>query len=271
MFGLAGLGFLLQNSTNLDLVAMDVSRESDEFFDVRKGRFQTTQWSVVLAANQEDDAERFQALEELCRTYWYPVYAFIRRQGYEAHDAQDLAQGFFAHLLERETINAARSDKGRFRSFLLGALKNFLGYEARKQATIKRGGKAVLVSIDAEECEERYGHDLPSVTAPDQLYLRAWADSLLNSALGLLRRDYIQAGKERLLEGLLPYLASGEHEGSYRELATTLDLSVGAVTMSVHRMRKRYGELLREQIAQTVGTPAEIDEELSFLLSVLET
>lgn len=250
---------------------MSVPNDSDACFNVRAAPFQTTQWSLVLDANDVDESKRREALEELCRIYWYPVYAFIRRQGYALHDTQDLTQGFFEHLLERETMCVARRDKGRFRSFLLGALKNFLGYETRKLAALKRGGNAMVVSIDSDDCEERYERDLPSALAPDQLYLRAWADSLLNSAVSLLRRDYVQAGKSQLLESLLPHLAGGENDSSYRELGMTLGLSISAVTMSVHRMRKRYGELLREQIARTVDTPNEVDEELAFLLSVVET
>lgn len=242
-----------------------------ELAGVNAGQFRTTHWSVVLAAGQDDDANRGKAMEELCRAYWYPVYAFIRRWGHSAEDAQDLTQGFFAHLLERDTFAAARKEKGRFRSFLLGALKNYLSYESRKQATLKRGGKATVVPIDEEEGEDRYRQDLIHEAAPDKLYLRSWADSLLASTFDRLRGDYAKAGKVNLFEKLSPLLAGGETEASYKQLSEGLGMTVGAVTTSVYRMRKRYGELLREQIAHTVGRPEDVDDEIACLFAALES
>ena len=225
--------------TELILSTVPASNDDDRLLGINPGQFRTTRWSVVLAAGQGDDASRARAMEELCRTNWYPVYAFIRRQGYDVDDAQDLTQGFFAHVLERDTFAVAQREKGRFRSFLLGALKNFLGYEARKEAAIKRGGRATVVSIDEEEGEERYQQDLAHEVTPDKLYLRSWADSLLASTFGTLRRDYEQAGKRELFEKLQPHLSGAETEASYKQLSDALGLSVGAVATSVYRMRKR--------------------------------
>jgi RNA polymerase sigma factor (sigma-70 family) len=235
------------------------------------GRFRTTHWTVVLNAGHTDERQRSNALEELCRTYWYPVYAFVRREGFAAADAQDLTQGFFAHLLERQTFETADPERGRFRSFLLGALKRFLGYERRKQLTLKRGGQAMVVPIDEEESEERYQVDLVYQATPEKLYQRSWADALLASTLELLRRDYERAGKMTLFEKLQPHLSGADREASYQQLGDMLGLSVPAVTTSMYRMRKRYGELLREQIAQTVSSPNEVDDEIAFLFSAVET
>lgn len=249
---------------------MSVPNEDGERIARDAAQFRTTRWSVILAAGQEDDASRGRAMEELCRTYWYPVYAFIRRWGYSADDAQDLTQGFFAHLLERDTFSSARKEKGRFRSFLLGALKNYLGYEARKQSTIKRGGQSIIVPIDEEEGEDRYRQDLVHDAAPDKLYLRSWADSLLATTFDRLRGDYERAGKLQLFDKLSPHLSGTDNEGSYKQLSGVLGMSVGAVTTSVYRMRKRYGEILREQIAHTVTTPEEVDDEIACLFAALE-
>lgn len=225
----------------------------------------------MLDVRHEDERHRSKALDELCRTYWYPVYAYVRRRGHDTYDAQDLTQGFFAHLLERDTLATAQKEKGRFRSFLLGTLKNFLGYEARKQATLKRGGRATVVPIDEEEGEGRYQQDLAHEMTPDKLYLRSWVEALLASTIDLLRRDYERAGKRELFDRLQPHLSGAEAEASYKQLSDMLGLSVGAVTTSVYRMRKRYGELLREQIAHTVSSPKEIDDEIGFLFAAVET
>lgn len=236
---------------------------------LQAAQFRTTHWSVVLAAGEEGGTDQATALEQLCRVYWYPVYAFVRRQGHGPHDAQDLTQEFFAHLLERDTLAAVRQEKGRFRSFLLGALKNHLGYQARKKSALKRGGRAIVVAIDEEESEERFRLDLAHEDTPEKLYLRSWAETLLASTLGLLRQDYEQAGKLALFEKLQPHL-SGAAGISYQETGTALGLSAGAVTTSVYRMRQRYGELLRKQIAETVASPAEVDDEISFLFAAVE-
>lgn len=213
--------------------------------------------------------EREGALEVLCRTYWYPVYAFVRRQAHDSHEAQDLTQGFFVHLLERDVFTTAQREKGRFRSFLLGALKNFLGHERRKAATLRRGGQALLVPIDMEEGEKRYQLAFATQASPDKLYLRSWADSLLASALALLRAEYDKAGKVALFDQISPRLSGAADEASNPQLAALLGMSTGAVGTLVYRMRRRYGELLREQIAHTVSSPEEIDDEIAFLFSTL--
>jgi len=234
-------------------------------------QFRTTRWSVVRNAAHEDEAHRGRALEELCRTYWYPVYAFVRRQGYEWADAQDLTQGFFAHLLDRETFAAADKQKGRFRSFLLGALKNFLGSEARKQGALKRGGGVQILPIDDSASEERFQLELTDEITPEKLCARSWADALLGETLNALQRDFERVGKLDLFEALRPHLSGGPAATPRSQLAEALGLSVGTVTTSIYRMRKRYGELLRLEIAHTVATPEEIDDEISFLFSAMES
>lgn len=244
----------------------DLSHDSAEF---NNGSFRTTQWSVVLAAGGPEEDGSAQAMEELCRRYWFPIYAFIRRQGHPVADAQDLTQGFFAHILEREMIASARQEKGRFRSFMLGALKNFLRYEVRKQSTLKRGGGTAMIPM-AEDLEERYQREFADGATPETLYLRSWVHSLMSSALDQLRSEFDRAGKPALFQKLSPFLSGASEETSHRELASLLGISVGAVTTSIYRMRQRYGELLRSQIAATVTGPEEVEDEITFLFSVIE-
>jgi len=220
-----------------------------------------------MAVRQADEAHAERALEELCQIYWHPVYAFVRRLGHNPQDAQDLTQGFFAHMLERGRLVVAQPEKGRFRSFLLGALQKFLANQARSQSTIRRGGEITWVSINEELGEQWYQRDLSQADSPERAYYRSWLESLLNSTLELLRGEYAQAGKLELFQRIQPHLAGAGDESSYMRIADQMGLSLGAVTTSVHRMRRRYGELLREGIAQTVQTPEEIDDEIAFLFS----
>jgi RNA polymerase sigma factor (sigma-70 family) len=233
-------------------------------------QFHTTHWSVVLDVQHQDEHQRAKALEELCRTYWYPVYAFIRRNGHEPADAQDLTQGFFEHVLERHTFETASPEKGRFRSFLLGILKNFLSHERRKASALKRGGSMMFVPIDGQDDEERLQLDLVHNLTPEKLYDRSWTHALLARTIEILGREYERAGKQPLFAALQSYLTGTASNDSYKQLGEQLGLSVGAVTTSIHRMRKRYAQLLRQEIAQTVSNPAEIDDEVSILFSALE-
>lgn len=233
-------------------------------------QFRTTHWSVVLDVQHQDERHRARALEELCRTYWHPVYAFIRRHGHEPADAQDLTQGFFEHVLERHTFAAASPQKGRFRSFLLGILKNFLGYERRKASALKRGGSMMFVPLESAEDEERLQLDFVHDLTPERLYDRMWTLALLAKTIESLGREYERAGKRPIFDALQPYLSGTADDLSYKKLGEQIGLSVGAITMSIHRMRKRYAELLRVEIGQTVSSPTEIDDEISFLFSALE-
>lgn len=224
-----------------------------------------------MAVRQADEAHAERALEELCQTYWHPVYAFVRRLGHNPQDAQDLTQGFFAHMLARGSLVVAEPEKGRFRSFLLGALRKFLANQARGQSALRRGGKITWVSIDEELGEQWYQRDLSQADSPEKAITAVGWTPCSNSSLELLRSEYAQAGKMELFLGIQPHLSGAGDESSYTRIADQMGLSLGAVTTSVHRMRRRYGELLREVIAQTLQNPEEIDDEIAFLFSTCKS
>jgi RNA polymerase sigma factor (sigma-70 family) len=231
--------------------------------------FVTTRWSVVLTAARTDTTRAQAALEKLCCTYWYPLYAFVRRRGYSAHDAQDLTQGFFAHLLKRHSIAAADPNRGRFRSFMLGVMNHFLADEWHRAQAQKRGGGAVMLPLQFDTAETRYGHEPADSTTPEQNYERRWAMALLEEVLRRLAEEYKQEGRAELFSELNPCLVGERATQPYAELATKLGVSEGTVKSSVHRMRQRYRQLLREEIAHTVAEPGEVDAELHHLMSVL--
>jgi RNA polymerase sigma factor (sigma-70 family) len=229
--------------------------------------FATTHWSVVLDAAQETGESTNGALEVLCRAYWYPIYAYVRRLGHSPHDAQDLTQSFFAYVLEKRLIARAQPEAGRFRSFLLGSLRNFLANEWRRQTAQKRGGGQVI-PIDARSAEERYAVEPMDKSNPQALYDEAWAAAVLDEAISLLEAEYHRTGKGTLFAELLPTLQGSERSG-YAETAARLGLTEGAVKAAAHRLRTRYRELLRATVAHTVAEPAEVDEELRHLMHVL--
>jgi len=229
--------------------------------------FATTRWSVVIAAQQEPTGVADEALETLCRTYWYPLYAYVRRAGRGAHDAQDLTQEFFARLLAKEWLNSADRGKGRFRTFLLVAMKRFLAKEWQREHAQKRGGDFHFVPIDPEGAEERYAAE-PGLE-PDAVYERRWALTLLDTALDSRASEFRSAGKERDFELLKPWLTAGRGEIPYGELASTLGTTEGAARVAVHRLRKRFRELFRAIIAETVADANEIPDELQHLARVL--
>jgi len=233
------------------------------------GTFRTTHWSVVLAARTGADSRATAALETLCRAYWYPLYAFVRRQGYAPEDAQDLTQGFFARLLEKEYLTAVNPAKGRFRSFLLAALKHFLADARDRSRAQKRGDGRSPVSLDAQAAEARFRLEPAHELTPEKLFERRWALSLLGEVFDQLARDYAGADKGELLQVLQDYLAPGDADADYAEAARQLNMNGGAVRMAVHRLRQRYGELFREEVAHTVADPAEIEDEMRHLLEVL--
>lgn len=223
---------------------------------------------VLRASDLENEAAR-KDMEHLCRACWYPIYAFVRRQNYSPEDAQDLAQGFFVHVLENNVLAHADPERGRFRSFLLGALRHFVSNEARKQRTEKRGGKVTFVPLDMQGDEERFDREIPHPDSPEKLFERNWAENLLQRAVKALEADYEGAGKLHLFKALQPYLAGSANPNSYEELAGELGMSTGTVAVSVFRMRKRYGELLRHEIAQTVDDPADVEHEIRLLLEAV--
>ena len=231
--------------------------------------FATTRWTVVLHARDASDTQAREALENLCRAYWYPLYAFVRRQGVSPEDAQDLTQAFFEKLIEKNFLADVQREKGRFRSFLLAALKHFLANEWDKARAQKRGGGVVHVPIDTASAETRYGLEPAHFDSPEKLFERRWAITLLDRVLERLRDEHVEAGKADLFEQLKPCLTAEKASLSYAELGARVGLSEGAVKVAVHRLRQRYRELLRAEIAETVDSPGEVEEELRHLFTAL--
>lgn len=227
--------------------------------------FVTTSWTVVLAAGRSDTDHAKAALEELCRAYWYPLYAYVRRRGFSAHDAQDLTQAFFEKLLERHWIGDADPDRGRFRTFLLTAMSRFVSDEWDKMRAQKRGGGVRHVPVQLDSAESRYGFEPADDCTPEQCYERRWALTLLDRVLQRLRAEYENEGRRSLFDSLHACLVGGGESQPYLELAAKLETSEGAVKVAVHRLRKRYRQLLRAEIAQTVQGSEGIDEELRHL------
>jgi len=220
---------------------------------------------VLQAANGESGA----ALEQLCRTYWYPLYAFVRRQGYDLADAQDLTQGFFELLLARHYLKDVDRDKGRFRSFLLASLKHFLANEWKKANRQKRGGATETVSFDAIEAEERYRHEPAMESSAETLFDRRWARAVLDAVLQKLRTEFAQAGKEDRFQELSALLFQEPPPGEYARLAAQWRITESAVRSSVQRIRHRYAALFREEIAGTVTDPRDVEGEIVYLLTAL--
>jgi RNA polymerase sigma factor (sigma-70 family) len=243
--------------------------ESDAVFARPSPIFATTHWSVVLAAGQDLPEKAATALEQLCRTYWHPLYGYLRRRGYSEHDAQDLTQGFVAQLLERRAIEEVASVKGKFRSFLFASLNYFLADTRDRANAQKRGGGRELVSLDFAQAEEWYQIEPVDGRNPETMYERRWAITLLDQVLEKLALDFDEAGKRALFIHLQPFLVAGSVGESYRDVASKTGLSEEAVKKAVQRMRRRYYELFREEIAQTVARPGEIEDELRHLCSVL--
>lgn len=231
--------------------------------------FATTRWSVVQLAARRDTVRAQQALSSLCEAYWYPLYVYVRRQGHSAHDAQDLTQEFFARLLQAEALAKLDPAKGRFRAWLLASLKHFLANEWDRSRAAKRGGGKAPISLDEVAAEERYKLEPADELSADRLYDRRWALTLLESVLSAVHDEYRRDGKQELFESLKPTLAGSREAQPYRELATALGMTEGAVKVAVHRLRQRYRDLLRGRIADTVNGAGEVDEEIRYLFSVL--
>jgi len=230
-------------------------------------RFPTTQWSVVLAARAGGSTAGREALESLCGAYWYPLYAYARSRGHDAEAARDLTQGFFTHLLERDFLQPVAPEKGRFRAFLLASFKNFLSHERERAQALKRGGTTVTVSMDGGEAEGRYRLEPADRLTPEQLFERRWGLTIMERAMQ--RLETASASRPAQFDKLRGYLTGAEADVAYREVAVELGLSEGAVKTAVHRLRKEYGRLLREEIAATLVDRDELDDELRHLLAVI--
>ena len=232
--------------------------------------FTTTHWSVVLATAEQDSPQGAAALEKLCRTYWYPLYCYVRRRGYGHEDAQDLTQGFLLQLLERHSLARVDASKGRFRSFLLAGLNYFLSDQRDRAAAQKRGGgQPTLSFMDTRDADERYRLEPVDERSPDKLFERRWALTLLDQVLARLEQEFREAGKLELFQRLRAFLVAGTGEQSYAGIGGELGMSGEAVKKAVHRMRHRYYELFREEIAHTVSGPAEVEEEMRYLCAVM--
>jgi RNA polymerase sigma-70 factor (ECF subfamily) len=235
-------------------------------------QFATTQWSLVGAAKPDEVSQTRarEALEKLCRAYWYPLYAFVRSRGYSAVDAQDLTQAFFARFIETSGFASADRRRGRFRSYLLGAMKHFLANEWQRARTQKRGGQVRLIEWDALDPEPRYAGASRQSDDPDLLFDREWALETVAGALRTLRDEMAASGKGEQFDALKDCL-TGESERPREEIAARLEMSEGAVKVAVHRLRRRYRELLRATIAETVSDEADLDDEMRHLVAVLRT
>ena len=232
--------------------------------------FATTQWSVVLTA-QSQSASAQEALEKLCRTYWWPLYGFVRRQGYNSEEAQDLTQGFFAMLLKRRDLDAVRREKGRLRSYLLTALKNHLGKARRRAMTLKRGEGRPLVPLDELMARERADLEPAHTLTAEGIYERRWALTLLEQALERLEEEYQSAGNAMLFEKLKPLLTDEPGRDSQANIAREMNMTENAVKQALHRLRQRYRVVLRDEIADTVAVPTDIEDELRHFITVLQT
>jgi RNA polymerase sigma factor (sigma-70 family) len=243
--------------------------------DVERGRapgssFLTTRWSVVLAAAGATPAARQAALEDLARAYWYPLYAYARRRGLSSEDSADRVQGLFALLLEREDLARADPARGRFRAFLLTAFQHFLANERERERAQKRGGGRAPIPIDALEAERRLGREPVDTETPELAFERAWVAELLARTLDRLRAEQERIGRAALFDRLRPSLSADDDAPRFAEVARALAMSENAVKVAAHRLRKRCGELLREEVAGTLGAPAEVEEELRALFRAFE-
>jgi RNA polymerase sigma factor (sigma-70 family) len=232
--------------------------------------FTTTHWSVVLEAQGPTPAAQA-ALEKLCRTYWWPLYGFVRREGYKPEEAQDLTQAFFARLLERRDLKTVRQERGRLRSYLLASLKNFLSKTRHRELTVKRGEGRPLVSLEDLLVRERADQEPAHKLSPDRIYERRWALTLLDQVLTRLRTEYEAAGKLPLFDCLKELLARESGRPSQAEIAAELQMSENAVKQAFHRMRHRYRQLLEEEIAHTVAVHDDVEDELRHFIAVLQT
>lgn len=233
------------------------------------GRFATTHWSVVLQAGQPGAPGYQQALETLCRGYWFPLYAYLRRHGYDSHQAEDYTQAFFCKVLEKQVLRSADSKRGRFRSFLLATLKNFLADEHDRARAQKRGGGRKLLSIDFNEAENQYALEPADRLSPEKLFDKSWALTVLERTMACLKTELAGKNKKELFDHLKIYLTAEKGSIPYRDTAAELNMTEAAVRTAVHRLRRHYRKSLRDEIAQTVASEDQIDEEIDDLFAAL--
>jgi RNA polymerase sigma factor (sigma-70 family) len=231
--------------------------------------FATTHWSAVVQAAGQESPEGREALAELCRVYWYPLYAYVRRLGHSPEDAQDLVQEFFSRLLEGRWLEGVSPDRGKFRSWLLACLKHFLANEHDRKNALKRGGRTIIVSMDASDAEAHYGREPATAASPDRLFERRWALTVLEQVLSRLGGECESAGKGALFSDLQPLLQGDEARLGFKEIGARHQMSEGAVKTAAYRLRLRHRELLREEIARTVNSPGEVEDEIRSLIASL--
>jgi len=233
------------------------------------GRFATTRWSVVLAAGSPNSSRHREALESLCEAYWLPVYVYLRKHGHDVHQAEDCTQGFITYLVEKRALRRADPACGRFRSFLLGTLKHFLTAERNRAEAQKRGGEHKILSLDFGDAETRYAIEPADDLSPQRLFDRHWALTVLSRTVGRLKAESDKAGKQNLFSALKVFITPEVSSVSYRDVASQLNMTEGAVKVAVHRLRRRYRELLRDEIAQTVDSEDQIDGEIQDLFAAV--
>jgi RNA polymerase sigma factor (sigma-70 family) len=250
--------------------SMAAEHEQTEAAAQTAAQFATTHWSLVSAAAHGGSTAARRALADLCQIYWYPLYAYARHRGLAADTARDLTQGFFEHLIEHQIVASADAAKGRFRAFLLACFKNFMASEHARATRQKRGGGQPVFSLDAPGAEERFGRELADHASPEVLYERRWAVAVLDEAMRRLRQEFVTAGRERTFELLSPRLEADRDGASIADLAAQLGAKEGTVRVMVHRLRRRYRDLLHLVVLRTVATPAEVTDELRHLFQVLE-
>lgn len=248
---------------------MSSVEQDNESVLARQKSFPATHWSLVLEAGGRCSPASTAALSTLCQAYWYPLYAYVRRRGSGIHEAQDLTQAFFARLLEKNDLAYATQERGKFRSFLLASMKHFLANEWDRGRAQKRGGSQTLISIDLEYAEGRYGFEPSHELTAEMIFERRWALVLLEQVLSRLQEESAQVGKSELFERLKPLLTGDRSVASYSKLAADLKTTEGALKVAIHRLRRRYRELLRAEIGQTVADPQQIDEEIGELFKAI--
>jgi RNA polymerase sigma-70 factor (ECF subfamily) len=248
---------------------MEPGDNSTETWMPKAQWFTTTHWSVILTAGRSDSPQAEAALEKLCRTYWYPLYAYVRRQGFAADDAQDLTQEFFARLLEKNYLGSVERQKGKFRSFLLASLNHFLSNERDRARAAKRGGGKAPISLDELAAEDLFSQEPVSTLSPEKSFEKRWAITLLDQALARVREESESSGKGRLFDRLKVFLAGEAGPRDYAAVAPDLGMTPNAIAVTVHRMRNSYREMVRREIANTVSSPDEIEDEMRHLFSAL--